>query len=74
MPATNIKFFFQGEMQNVLKKITMPIVPKEDCQKALRDTRLGKYFLLHDSFMCAGGEGVDTCVVSSLYFISKPIY
>lgn len=33
-----------------------------ECQKRLRSTRLGEYFQLHGSFMCAGGElDKDTC-------------
>ncbi|XP_039432640.2 phenoloxidase-activating factor 2-like [Culex pipiens pallens] len=33
-----------------------------ECETALRSTRLGGDFDLHESFLCAGGEaGVDTC-------------
>lgn len=46
----------------ILKKIDLPIVARPACQDALRTTRLGKYFELHQSFICAGGEeGKDTC-------------
>lgn len=46
----------------ILKKIDLPIVPRDTCQQALRTTRLGKFFELHKSFICAGGEaGKDTC-------------
>lgn len=32
------------------------------CQTLLKNTRLGKRFKLHKSFMCAGGEkGKDAC-------------
>ncbi|KZC07692.1 Serine proteinase stubble [Dufourea novaeangliae] len=52
----------QGHYQIILKKIELPIVPRDRCQSNLRETRLGKYFRLHDSFICAGGEpGKDTC-------------
>jgi len=51
-----------GRFQQVLKKLQIPIVPREPCQNALRTTRLGQYFNLHESFLCAGGiRGVDTC-------------
>ena len=35
----------------------------EKCEKLLQDnTRLGEFFELDDSFICAGGKkGVDTC-------------
>ena len=52
----------------ILKKIELPVVQKVNCQEALRKTRLGKHFVLHDSFICAGGEaGKDTCTVSIRY-------
>lgn len=50
---------------SILKKVEVPIVPREKCIKALRTTRLGPIFKLHESFICAGGEeGKDTCRVS----------
>lgn len=52
----------QGKYQVILKKIELPVVPRDTCQNTLRTTRLGKYFELHQSFICAGGEvGKDTC-------------
>lgn len=52
----------EGRYQVILKKIDLPIVPRPTCQEALRTTRLGKFFELHKSFICAGGEqGKDTC-------------
>ncbi|XP_055917328.1 phenoloxidase-activating factor 2-like [Eupeodes corollae] len=54
--------FQNGQYQNILKKIELPVVPNAKCQENLRNTRLGKFFELHSSFMCAGGEkGKDTC-------------
>lgn len=54
---------FQGNYQHILKKIDVPLINHYECQTLLRRTRLGKYFLLHDSFKCAGGEaGKDACV------------
>ncbi|KAH8389138.1 serine protease 44 [Drosophila serrata] len=56
------KFGKEGEYQVILKKVDMPVVPGETCQSNLRATRLGRHFLLHDSFICAGGEkDKDTC-------------
>ncbi|CAD1477023.1 unnamed protein product, partial [Heterotrigona itama] len=52
----------EGHYQVILKKVELPIVPRNICQEQLRKTRLGKYFILHESFICAGGEaGKDTC-------------
>ncbi|XP_044734747.1 phenoloxidase-activating factor 2-like [Chrysoperla carnea] len=52
----------EGRYQVILKKIELPIVPRPQCVEALRNTRLGKHFQLHESFICAGGEpGKDTC-------------
>lgn len=52
----------EGKYQVILKKIELPIVPHNQCQNSLRRTRLGLRFLLHNSFVCAGGEpGKDTC-------------
>ncbi|KAJ8921968.1 hypothetical protein NQ315_008605 [Exocentrus adspersus] len=55
-------FGTEGRYQDILKKIELPIVPKPQCQNALRKTRLGSGYILHDSFVCAGGEqGKDAC-------------
>lgn len=52
----------EGKYQVFLKKIDLPIIPREPCQERLRRTRLGVNFNLHRSFLCAGGEvGKDTC-------------
>ena len=56
------KFGKQGVFQNVLKTVDLPYVEQTDCQEGLRTTRLGKYFKLHESFLCAGGvPGKDSC-------------
>lgn len=50
--------------QTVLKKVELSIVPNDLCQQQLRSTRLGNYFNLHESFICAGGaNGEDVCKV-----------
>lgn len=52
----------EGKYQVILKKVDVPVVPRDSCQEKLRTTRLGKHFDLHKSFICAGGEkGIDTC-------------
>lgn len=52
----------KGKYQVILKKIDLPVVENSKCQESLRSTRLGKFFELHKSFMCAGGEPEkDTC-------------
>ncbi|KAJ8921967.1 hypothetical protein NQ315_008604 [Exocentrus adspersus] len=52
----------KGKYQVILKKIDLPIVPRDTCQSRLRTTRLGTHFQLHSSFICAGGEPQkDTC-------------
>ncbi|KAL3278694.1 hypothetical protein HHI36_016230 [Cryptolaemus montrouzieri] len=56
------EFGKKGKIHNILKKIDLPIVPRDKCQMDLRKTRLGQHFELHRSFVCAGGEkGKDTC-------------
>ncbi|XP_060839761.1 phenoloxidase-activating factor 2-like isoform X2 [Rhopalosiphum padi] len=56
------KFGKLGEYQSILKKVDLPIVPFGRCLKLLRKTGLTQDFILHESFLCAGGEkGKDTC-------------
>ncbi|XP_066953863.1 uncharacterized protein [Macrobrachium rosenbergii] len=53
---------FTGNYQAILKKVDVPFVARDYCQQLLRKTRLGKYFVLDKSFMCAGGEeNKDAC-------------
>ncbi|XP_025989570.1 phenoloxidase-activating factor 2 isoform X2 [Solenopsis invicta] len=52
----------EGRYQVILKRVNLPIVNHRTCQDIMRTTRLGKYFRLDGSFICAGGEaGKDTC-------------
>nr|XP_045600882.1 uncharacterized protein LOC123759697 isoform X1 [Procambarus clarkii] len=54
--------FDGGQYQVILKKVEVPVVDRNDCQNLLRKTRLGKFFILDKSFMCAGGEeNKDAC-------------
>lgn len=56
------KFGIDGQYQNVLKNIELSIVPKTSCLDKLRTTKLGRFYELHQSFICAGGElRKDTC-------------
>ncbi|KAI4458063.1 serine protease-related [Holotrichia oblita] len=46
----------------LLHKQLLPLVEKNFCQSRLQTTLLGSYFILHESFMCAGGKrGMDIC-------------
>merc|ERR1711963_959329 len=52
-----------GKYQTRLEEVVVPIVANRKCQDDLRSkTRLGEYYELDESFICAGGKlGVDTC-------------
>lgn len=51
-----------GRYSNIMKEVIMPVISNEECQDKLRKTRLGRYFKLHNGFMCAGGEeNKDSC-------------
>lgn len=52
----------QGRYQSILQEVELPVVGHHQCQEALRHTRLGASFTLHQGMLCAGGEqGRDTC-------------
>ncbi|CAB0005829.1 unnamed protein product [Nesidiocoris tenuis] len=52
----------EGSYQVILKRIELPMVPRDRCQQELRKTRLGPKFRLDETFVCAGGiKGRDTC-------------
>ncbi|XP_063912247.1 phenoloxidase-activating factor 2-like [Zophobas morio] len=58
----------------VLRKVTVPLVRKRTFQRALRQTKLGKKFRLHKSFICAGGErNRDTCKGEGGYPLICPV-
>lgn len=51
------------EYPNILKKVRLPYLNNQQCQPMLRRTQLGRYYELHHSLLCAGGEeGRDACV------------
>ncbi|CAL4065918.1 unnamed protein product [Meganyctiphanes norvegica] len=53
---------FNGRYQTIMKKVELPLVDHTTCQHNLRRTRLGRYFNLDKSFICAGGEkNEDAC-------------
>ena len=59
--------FVEGESQQVLRAIDLPIIDNPQCENQFNtNTRLGqgKYrWHLHKSFMCAGGEqNKDACI------------
>ncbi|XP_066247173.1 phenoloxidase-activating factor 2-like [Euwallacea similis] len=54
--------FRKGTYQPLLRKLDLPIVPRDYCVNTLRKVALGPYYTLHESFLCAGGENhKDTC-------------
>ncbi|XP_054083386.1 phenoloxidase-activating factor 2-like [Zeugodacus cucurbitae] len=56
------KFGKDGIPHVILKKIDLPAVPRATCQSNQRKTRLGRFFRLDQSLICAGGEeGKDIC-------------
>ncbi|XP_043468773.1 trypsin-3-like [Leptopilina heterotoma] len=72
MPATGtrcwtagwgVSSFNNGQYQNPMRHVEVPIVSQATCEASLRNTRLGFYFNLdRTSFLCAGGEsGRDSC-------------
>lgn len=60
-----VSSFNNGQYQNPLRHVEVPIVSQAACETSLRNTRLGYYYNLdRTSFMCAGGEsGRDSCTV-----------
>ncbi|KAL4712754.1 hypothetical protein ACJJTC_008051 [Scirpophaga incertulas] len=56
-------FGSQGQYQQILKKVDVPIVPSATCQSQMQAARLGPSFVLDTtSFICAGGEAnKDSC-------------
>ncbi|KAM8716513.1 hypothetical protein ACLKA7_003395 [Drosophila subpalustris] len=55
-------FMEPAPARNILRKVDLPILNHSICQQQLRKTRLSKYFDLHESFTCAGGEkDLDSC-------------
>lgn len=57
------EFGADGKYQVILKQVGLNVVGHAECQSALRTVkRLGRFFRLDDTALCAGGEaGIDTC-------------
>ena len=56
------KSFNADSNEETMKQVHVPMVTTEQCQKALRSTRLPNNFRLHPSTVCAGGiAGQDAC-------------
>ena len=56
------RFGRKGEYATTLKHVKLNMVDFDSCQEKLRKTKLTRYFNLHESFTCAGGEeGIDLC-------------
>ncbi|XP_062140055.1 phenoloxidase-activating factor 2-like [Drosophila sulfurigaster albostrigata] len=54
--------FTSDTTRNILRKVDLPILDNRRCQRKFRRTRLGRYFRLDESFLCAGGEkNLDSC-------------
>ncbi|XP_058123655.1 inactive CLIP domain-containing serine protease A28-like [Anopheles coustani] len=52
----------QGTYATIMKKISLPVVPRARCERMLQFAGLGPFYRLPQGFMCAGGEAnVDTC-------------
>lgn len=56
-------FGVQGQYQQILKKVDVPIVAPATCETQLRNARLGPTYVLNTTtFICAGGESnKDSC-------------
>ncbi|KAG7172458.1 Phenoloxidase-activating factor 2-like 11 [Homarus americanus] len=55
-------FGSEGKYQTILQEVEVPVLDHNNCQEALRHTRLGPDFTLHPGMVCAGGEGGrDAC-------------
>ncbi|CAK1553829.1 unnamed protein product [Leptosia nina] len=44
-----------------LKKVSIPLVEHSDCEYSLQQSLLGGSYRLHNTHLCAGGNGQDTC-------------
>ncbi|GIY00203.1 serine proteinase stubble [Caerostris extrusa] len=49
-----------GTFSNVMKEVALQVIEDYKCEEMLRKTRLGRFYQLHEGFLCAGGEyGLD---------------
>lgn len=69
------EFGYSDKFQVIMKRVELPVVPREQCLNALRQTRLGPNFELSTSFICAGGErGQDMCKGSGGSPLACPVH
>lgn len=55
-------FGVTGKSQAIMKRVELLILPNDSCEAQLKKTRLGTRFVLHNSFICGGGdENLNTC-------------
>ncbi|XP_022909536.2 phenoloxidase-activating factor 2-like [Onthophagus taurus] len=47
---------------NILKKLELPIVPRDICQQQFRANQYGPDYLLPESMVCAGGYTSENCI------------
>ena len=66
--------FINGDYQQVLKEVDVPIVTNGQCEAMLRRTRLGGDFVLHPGFMCAGGEEGKFIVLQNIRDHNNPFF
>ena len=58
----------------MLKEVDLPVLTHFDCERKLKETRLGSDFVLHPGFLCAGGEeGKDACK-GSIFFLRESYF
>jgi hypothetical protein len=51
-----------------LQEVDVPVIPQQQCQLQLQQTRLGYDYKLHPGMICAGGEeGKDACKVTQTF-------
>lgn len=48
------KFGRDGDFQNFLKKVELPVVPTDKCQEQIRKIGLGEEIIMNDGILCAG--------------------
>ena len=62
----------EGQLQTIMKEVWLDVLEHKDCEEKLRKTKLGRFFILNETFLCAGGEAdIDLCTV--LIFCIDPI-
>lgn len=56
------RFGEEGQLQTIMKEVWLDVLEHKDCEEKLRKTKLGRFFILNETFLCAGGEAdIDMC-------------